>query len=210
VSKVFGIGFHKTGTTTLGQCLSYLGYNCLGYRPDLLEQIHQGDFVATFAAVEQFNGFQDWPWPLIYKQLDERYPESKFVLTIRQDEEIWLRSLLKHAARKGPSRTRELIYNRPMPHGYEREHIERYIAHNQEAKEYFMSQPDKLLIICWETGTGWQELCSFLDKPVPDIPLPHLNISPDFLKLQKRALKKFWRQAKNRLSHYGFRHSQKG
>lgn len=27
----------------------------------------------------------------------------------------------------------------------------------------------------WEVGDGWEPLCKFLGKPVPDVPFPHAN-----------------------------------
>ena len=37
---------------------------------------------------------------------------------------------------------------------------------------------DKLLI--YEVGQGWEPLCAFLGKPVPDVPFPNLNDSKEF------------------------------
>lgn len=34
---------------------------------------------------------------------------------------------------------------------------------------------DKLLVM--EMKQGWGPLCAFLDKPVPDVPFPHVNDS---------------------------------
>ena len=27
----------------------------------------------------------------------------------------------------------------------------------------------------YKLGTGWEQLCVFLDKPVPEVPFPHRN-----------------------------------
>ena len=43
----------------------------------------------------------------------------------------------------------------------------------------FRARPGDLLNVCWETGSGWQELCAFLGKPVPEIPFPHENKASD-------------------------------
>lgn len=39
----------------------------------------------------EFDGFTDNPIPLLYKELDARHPNSKFIHTIR-DEKTWLKS----------------------------------------------------------------------------------------------------------------------
>ena len=43
-TRVFGIGFHKTGTTTLDVALTVLGYKVLGPRIDLAQSLFNGDF----------------------------------------------------------------------------------------------------------------------------------------------------------------------
>ncbi|MYB38989.1 MAG: hypothetical protein F4Y26_16720 [Gammaproteobacteria bacterium] len=32
-----------------------------------------------------------------------------------------------------------------------------------------------LLVLDFERGDGWPELCAFLGEPVPDTPFPHVN-----------------------------------
>jgi len=190
--KVFGVGMHKTGTKTLGVCLRHLGYKHTSFSLELLKQVKSGDFTGVFLTAEEYDSFEDWPWPLIYKQLDERYPDSKSILTIRRDSRTWINSLLKHAERTGPTEARELVYGYAMPHGYKDEHIAIYEAHNREVIEYFKGQPDKLLVVCWETGSGWKELCSFLNKDIPDTSFPHAN----------RAPKINWRHWRNELKRF--------
>ena len=186
--KVFGIGMNKTGTTTLGECLRTLGYRHTSYDLELLRCLHCGDLEPIFAVTDQFDSFEDWPWPLIYKELDERYPGSRFILTTRKSTSVWMRSLLKHAERTGPTEMREIVYGHAMPRGNEAAHTEKYESHNAAVREYFRDRPLQFLEICWENGDGWTELCRILDKPIPDMPLPHANRSPE------RGVKKFIKQ----------------
>jgi hypothetical protein len=44
-----------------------------------------------------------------------------------------------------------------------------------EVQKYFNNQPNKLIVLDWEKGDGWIELCEFLGKPVPSLPFPHAN-----------------------------------
>jgi len=174
-SKVFGIGLNKTGTTTLGTCLGHLNYKHTSVSLKLLKQIKRGQYEDLFRMVEQYDSFADWPWPLVYKQLDFKYPDSKFILTVRKDSRTWFNSLLRHADKINTTKFRKLVYGYAMPHNYKDEHIAFYEKHNREVCNYFAKRPDKLLVICWETGSGWKELCSFLNKDIPDITLPHKN-----------------------------------
>jgi hypothetical protein len=67
-----------------------------------------------------------------------------------------------------------------MPHGHEEEHIQRYEQHNANVRAYFDGRED-LLEVCWEEQAGWEQICQFLDRPVPDDSFPHANESPGTL-----------------------------
>jgi sulfotransferase family protein len=180
--KVFGIGMNKTGTKTLGLCLKWLGYTNTSYDLDLLKDAVKGDYDGIDKVVEEFDCFEDWPWPIIFRVLDERYPDSKFILTIRKNSETWFRSLEKQSVLTGPTEYRKIVYGYEMPQENKEAHVEIYEKHNEEVIEYFKDKPGKMLVICWETGSEWNDLCSFLNLPVPDIPFPHANKSSRRLK----------------------------
>jgi hypothetical protein len=38
-------------------------------------------------------------------------------------------------------------------------------------------------LLTFDVKQGWQPLCEFLDKPIPDVPFPHLNDTKEFQKL---------------------------
>ena len=50
---------------------------------------------------------------------------------------------------------------------------------NQHTEEVIANiEPDRLLI--FDVREGWEPLCTFLDKPVPDIPFPRINSRDEF------------------------------
>jgi hypothetical protein len=173
--KVFGVGVHRTGTTTLSYCMRRFGFRHCGYQLPLLEAWCAGDPGPLFAAADEVDSAGDWPWPLAFRELDARYPEARFVLTVRRDPQVWLESLLYHARRSGPTRARELIYGHSDPVGHERAHLDLYLAHNAAVRAWFQGRPGKLLEVCWERGDGWPELCGFLGQPIQEDPFPHVN-----------------------------------
>ena len=175
--KVFGIGLNKTGTTTLGTCGKILGYRCLSVSSKLLKEIvDQESYTGVTRAVEEYDFFEDWPWPLIYQYLDKHYPGAKFILTTRKDETTWLNSLINHSMRTNPFRhCRKHAYGYYYPHYKKQEHIAIYLKHNDNVQNYFQKRPAQFLELCWENGDGWEELCGFLGKPVPNQPFPHEN-----------------------------------
>lgn len=179
-NKVIGVGFHKTGTTTLGVALSILGYKVLGGRTDMASILFNGDTESVLKITEDFDAFQDNPWPLLYREFDRKYPDCKFILTIRDDDR-WIRSVVNHFGEE-QTEMRRWIYGVGHPKGNEQIYLEKYKNHNKEVQKYFRKTPNDLLVVNWENGDGWKELCAFLNEPVSDKPFPHANRGKDFKK----------------------------
>lgn len=176
--KVFGIGWAKTGTTTLGSCLEILGYKHKSQDLDLVYDLKSGNHDRIFSVVDRFDSFEDWPWILLYRELDQRYPGSKFILTVR-DTEKWWRSYRNHIATRGARadirEIRKIIYGFEEDLADKPAYVARYERHNAEVLRYFTDRPDDLLVLNWEQGGGWPELCRFLGKKEPRQKLPHAN-----------------------------------
>jgi hypothetical protein len=174
-TKVFCIGFHKTGTTSLEMALRKLGYRVKGSfgtkDPDIASKVHE----MAYAMVDEFDAFEDNPWPILYRELDQRFPGSKFVLT-RRPTENWIRSQVKDfATTETPMRRWIYGENAGCPAGNENTYIARYERHNREVQEYFANRSDDLLIIDLPNDDGWSRLCPFLGHPRPNVPFPHAN-----------------------------------
>ena len=176
-TKVFCIGLNKTGTTTLEKCGELLGLECASCNRSHLEDVtHQRGLQNIVNTVNEFDLFQDWPYPLIYKELDQLFPGSKFILTTRINEIAWLDSLKRHSWRTHPTQhCRKLAYGFDYPFGFEKEHLQFYKSHNEAVRNYFSNREDDFIELCWETGSGWGELCEFLGMEVPEIPFPHMR-----------------------------------
>ncbi len=171
--KIFCIGFHKTGTTTLDVALETLGYSvCHAVEIDNPNIASEAESIA-FGLVEKFDAFQDNPWPILYKELDAKFPGSRFILTVRPAND-WIKSVVDHF---GTTDTpmRSWIYGVGHPVDNEPTYLRRYDKHNWDVVEYFQSRPSDLLIMRITDGDGWEKLCSFLERPVPGVPFPHRN-----------------------------------
>ncbi len=172
--KVFGIGFHKTGTKSLGNALAILGYRVTGPNGVLdLDITHKALPIAR-ALVPRFDAFQDNPWPILFREMDAFVPGSKFILTIRPTDE-WLRSATNFFG-AATTPMRRWIYgdDAGSPIGNEDLYRARYDRHNADVREHFASQPDDLLIMDLAQA-NWTPLCRFLGHEVPDRPFPHMN-----------------------------------
>lgn len=177
--KVFGIGWAKTGTTTLGQCFRMLGYDHQSQNLALVERMMRGSLERTMQIAGEKQSFEDWPWPLLYRELDAAFPGSRFVLTTR-DPSSWLssyRAMLEAQGAPTPQMAsiRAFIFGFDVGTASDEQLMRRFCRHNAEVLEHFQGRPSDLLVVDWERGDGWRELCAFLEVAVPDEPFPHLN-----------------------------------
>jgi hypothetical protein len=197
--KIIGVGFQKTGTSTLREALKLLGYSVGDNRYKLLFPILRGDWNHVLRDVARFDALEDNPCPMIYRELDRLIPDCRFILTVR-DGEAWLRSVTRHIGDlRDPMH--EWIYGRGkgLPKEDPRHAVAVYDAHNQAVRDYFKHRPQDLLVLDFTQGGSWEELCTFLGHPIPEVPFPHANrvnhALPPKQKLGRR-LKQFKKQIK--------------
>jgi hypothetical protein len=203
-AKVFGIGFQKTGTSSLDEAFRILGYrtdkgvfiNTPGRKASLridppLTNAKILERVLPIARERE--AFSDNPWPLLFRELDELFPGSKFILTVR-DPQSWLASLVRHFGDR-ESDVLEWIYGVRAVRGNESRCLEIYEAHNAAVRAHFASRPAALLEIDVEKQPRWSELCAFLGKPVPRRPFPRANTASE----RERKQSGLWRQVKRTL-----------
>ncbi len=200
--KVLGVGFGKTGTSTFGLCMHSLGYRHLTWRAGLTRRIlMDGDTAEMERLMERFESFDDAPWSHLYREMDSRYSDARFVLTVRKSSEAWFDSLKAHCARYGGLDCPECSFGDVDPVADPVSSIAVYERHNRDVREYFAEKPGKLLEVCWEKGDGWKELCGFLGEEIPDRPFPHVHKRPSNLLQWKvqRFLKRCRRGVERRL-----------
>lgn len=178
--KVFGIGFNRTGTSSLKLALRQLGYKVLGKNQPFVKLYRQGKVDAIIEQTAGWDGFQDWPWPMLYKELLEHFDEdARFILTRRSTPEKWVESLKRHSERTNPkSNQRKLMLGYDYPHGLETEHVRLYQEHLDAVRTHFREcgKVQLLAEFCWEDGDGWRELCGFLGHEIPNT-FPKANAS---------------------------------
>lgn len=178
--KVFGVGLSKTGTSSLRTALEILGYRVSGPNKRLLRRLRRGDIGSLIEHTRHFDAFEDFPYPLAYRELHRHYGEgARFILTRRRSPEVWYASICDHARTSRLLSGQWLTYGHYRPFGRERDYRAYYERHNEDVRAYFRDHgaPGQLLELCWEEGDGWPELCAFLDKPIPAPPFPHANRS---------------------------------
>ncbi|MGK7894475.1 MAG: sulfotransferase family protein [Xenococcus sp. (in: cyanobacteria)] len=182
MNKIFGIGFQKTGTTSLRDALLMLGYRvCDGCDQALNPNIAEEVYDICYRLVTQYDAFEDHPWSVMYRELDQKYPNSKFILTVRPPDQ-WLKSVVSHFGDTYIP-LHQWIYGAGYPLGNEKIYLEKYLQHNLEVKEYFKDRPNDLLIL--QLGSGltpndlWKQLCLFLEHPISQGKFPYSNTQLD-------------------------------
>lgn len=182
--KVICLGVSRTGTTSLGDALESLGMLRLTWSRDfslpLLESVARGDLAPVFEVADRYDALEDLPWPLIYRELDARYPDALFILTVRKDETAWARSIELHTLGKSRARFEafRIVFGRHFYQDDPAAFLAKYRAHNDEVRRYFAEKypgGGKLLEMCLEHGDGWERLCAFLGVSMPATPFPHVN-----------------------------------
>lgn len=165
--KAFGIGFQKTGTTSLGTIFDKLGYRVAGYHDfrDLAgaDKIDWAEVTARALKIAAtVDAAKDTPWPLLYRELDAAFPGSKFIHVTRSPD-AWIKSAVKDFSNH-PNALHQEIYGCPYPLGYEEIWLERYTRHNKEVAAYFADRPNDYLHLRLEDGVSYEAVCDFLGE----------------------------------------------
>jgi len=161
--KIFNIGFHKTGTTSLTHFMKANGYKSLhstaysmsrlnlGSQTDINENTFEPVNLANILdktllrdLVEEYDFFSDNPWPLLYGLLDQSFPNSKFILT-RRHTNSWVNSLIKYSGTQN-TRMRQIIYGYGNPANHVTHYRKTYIRHNKDVVAYFSNRKDLLVV----------------------------------------------------------------
>ncbi|HEX8158687.1 MAG TPA: sulfotransferase [Solirubrobacteraceae bacterium] len=172
----FCIGLSRTGTKSFGEAAESLGFSRVGWfdrSDELMRAWHEGRIDELLAVAEAFEILGDIPWALAYAELAQAFPDARFVLTRRSSVDVWLRSIIAHTNRSPPYWGHEAAYGAAMPAAAPAVYRRFYAEHLDHVREFFRGS-DRLLEVCWETGSGWEDLCGLLGVGVPEgVPFPH-------------------------------------
>jgi hypothetical protein len=197
--KIFCIGRNKTGTTSIQKAFVDLGFRVGDQRTaELLYDKHyyRREFRPFVDYCRSAQVFQDIPFscPYLYVTLDQAFPGSKFILSVRKDSDQWYSSITRFYSKlwgadgelPTADQLRSALYMRP---GFAYElmklygtndhepfhkptltsHYERY---NAGVKDYFAHRPADLLVIDVGEPGSYQRFIDFLgiSSPFKDFP----------------------------------------
>ena len=196
--QVIGAGFGRTGTSSLQAALEILlSGPCYHMKTVLLQDEHLqawSDFAAEILPamdwqrlLSSYTAAVDFPICIYYRELMAQFPDAKIILTIRDPQQWWnsfsrLQRLTDKARllcfcvpklRKIAKFTDTMIIQSVFGGKLERG---RYIAvYNRHIAEVRSVVPRERLME-FDVSQGWEPLCDFLKKPVPQRSFPHLHM----------------------------------
>lgn len=175
--KVFVIGLSKTGTTSFGHALQVLGYKKLGWKDirsrHLVHSYVNAELGPIIEQTKYYDAFEDLPWPRLYREMSELYPDSKFILSLRKDDETWMKSMGRHVGR-GRWLPYTHFYGADTFEGNEDIIRSSYLNHTREVREFFADNPNRYLELVVDDGNAnWAPLCAFLGCPRGAVPVQH-------------------------------------
>jgi hypothetical protein len=209
--KIIGAGLGRTGTLSLKAALEELGFSKCYHMAEVVANPSHVQFWSAAARGESvdwetlFEAYQatvDWPACSFYRELMDRYPDAKVILTLRNPERWYesARQTIYHVRGAFPRwtapfvpRMREfqLMLDRLIWDGFFQGRfedkpyaIERFKQHIEEVRN--LTPADRLLV--YEIEDGWGPLCFFLGVPIPkDKTFPRLNDAEEFRSRIRRA-----------------------
>lgn len=186
-NKIFVIGHNKTATTSVITNIRDFGFK-IGLQRNgeiLLDFYLKNNFDPIIEFCKTADAFKDIPFSMhnTYKHLDSSFPNSKFILTVRDNENDWYDSIIRFHTKlfNGRLPKAEMLKNNKyvkLGWMYEvhtkmygvndddlynkKKLIDYYNKHNEDIIEYFKDRPNDLLILNVKEENGFSSFCNFL------------------------------------------------
>jgi len=196
--QIIGAGLGRNGTLALKTALEQIGFAHCHHMVEVFAHPEQGEFWLRAAKGEKvdweevfanYRASVDWPSCHFYKELSERYPDAKVILSER-DPKKWYDSItntiLKSMTRmqtEDPARAewfrfaRMIVIEQTFHNDLSEDNlIAAYLRHNAKVKATIA--PERLLV--FNPAEGWEPLCRFLGVSAPETPFPHVNTTEEF------------------------------
>ena len=190
MSKIFVLGYNKTGTKSLTEALEILGYNVFntgGGTQDNFENIVYDNLKSNcpiLNGVDRYDCYIDWPIfePTIFSHIIDEYPDAKYISLTRGYDD-YVESVLRDKIKRlkdGIENSwnwlgvgdKEVFENYPE---YQKEWVKERVEFKHQSNLRWLEKK-KIgyldLNIC-DDGDSWEKLCLFLDIPIPNEDFPH-------------------------------------
>jgi Sulfotransferase domain len=190
--EVVGTGFGRTGTDSMREALTILGFGPCHHMSEIMKNdeqkrlwraLAQGGVPDWDRLFEGYRSCVDWPSAFYWRDLLTTYPKARVILTWRSPESWWasfektiLQGIRESADRESLGIAlieRQVFGGRPDDQAHA---IALYEANVKSVLDTV--PPERLLV--HKLGDGWEPLCAHLGVPVPDEPYPSRNTTASF------------------------------
>lgn len=142
---------------------------------------------------EGYDACADFTAAAFYKEMLQKYPDAKVILTERPADS-WFKSIQNTLFKSAPTVSQDpsdpnyelgqlgltLVFDGLMkdPENFDRKELftKMYLDHNAEVKRLVPAEQLYVMV----TGEGWEGICKFLGKDMPDVPYPSINNTVSF------------------------------
>jgi hypothetical protein len=190
--KYFVLSLHRSGTRSTSELLQGFGIRTVHWpishngRKKLQRKIigHEDDLDFVVDVIEpvinRHDAVSDVPIPTLYRQLDQRYPNARFIL-VRRNVGDWIRSVRKHAGSR-PFDPYECVqywhYFPARPTKIEElsdaELTDMFDRHVSDVTQYFTKdKKEKLGIFDLENRETGSQIAAFLGRNI-EATFPHI------------------------------------
>ena len=199
--KIICAGLAKTGTTSMARALRMLGFTVFDFKEhaafhdeewlDIYLKGKTPDFASMYEGVDAVTDLPPSCW---FQEISETFPNAKIILTIRDSEDVWLKSYVKQSEvdmnlndsgffttllmRSWSHRKYYALNDAMNTAAYGSLKTEatvlfkkKYREHNERVQAVIPKE--KLLV--YNVKQGWKPLCEFLGCEIPEKDFPWLN-----------------------------------
>lgn len=161
------------------------------------------EVVDTLLVQAGYTATVDFPSMAYWQELADLYPHAKIILTERSSPEEWWQSASQTILVPNPvsrflfalspfwrsfGELLQLLWYKTFdldrPRHMTREDrdlaLQAYLQNSAAARA--MNESSSRVVLVYQVSQGWEPLCQFLGKPIPDVPFPNLNSRTEFQK----------------------------
>ncbi|KAL1980765.1 hypothetical protein VTN96DRAFT_3572 [Rasamsonia emersonii] len=202
--EILLLGAGRTGTQSISDMLLSLGYKGVYHmREVFINEDHPQRWVSALEAKFEGKGKPygraefDEILVLFWKELIAAYPSAKVILSVR-DEDAWYKSVestiwhswkADKAKGKQPQNPTEVMIDKLPVYMWDGDFPENgrkfFREHNENIRRAMADRKEDFLE--YNVKDGWEPLCRFLGKDVPDQEVPHTDAWAAYKEKVKRG-----------------------
>ena len=190
--SVIGTGFGRTGTDSMREALTILGFGPTHHMMEVNSNPEQKALWRAFVAggkadwEKLFAGYHscvDWPSAYYWRELVTIYPKARVILTYRSAESWWAsfeKTIVAFLLKSTEQESLGLALVAAQVFGGKYQDKAHAIAIYEANVAAVKAEVPASRLLVHNFGDGWGPLCTHLGVAVPDQPYPSRNSAEEF------------------------------